>query len=286
MTRRSTLPGRAAGTRSPRAAGPAAPPPRLVTLARRLAVATLLAVAVAGLLGVSACGSQSEGDTTTLHVLAAASLREAFTKIGADFQKDHPGVEVTFEFVGRPELLSRLGEAEPGDVIATADTRSLDTLAGKISSPQVFATNTMAIAVAPGNPAGITGLASLADPRLKVVLAAPEVPAGRYAGEILTRAGLTVKPVSLEESVKGVATKVSLGEADAGIVFLTDVLAAADTLGGVDIPPGQNVTAVYPIATLDDTGSRFVADQFVKYVLSATGQQTLQSFGFGPPQGQ
>jgi len=280
MARRATLPGRAAGE-PPQAARPAAPPPLLPRLARTLALAALLAVSASGLLGAAACGSSSADDVTSLHVLAAASLNEAFTQIGAAFEDEHPGVKVVFDFAGSQDLVAQIGQGAPADVIATADTSTMDKLAGKTAAPQVFATNRLAIAVAPGNPLGVTGLASLSDSGLKVVLAAPEVPAGKYAQQVLARAGVTVKPVSLEESVRGVVTKVSLGEADAGIVYMSDLKAAAGDVGGVSIPADQNVTATYPIATLDATSSRFVSDQFVEYVLSEPGQRTLRSYGFG-----
>ena len=216
MTRRSALPGRAAGGGPPQAAGPAASPPPLDRLPRTLALAALLLVAAASLLGAAACGSSSGDEPATLHVLAASSLNEAFTQIGAAFENEHPGVKVVFDFAGSQDLVAQIGQGAPGDVIATADTATMEKLAGQASAPQEFATNELAIAVEPGNPRGITGLSSLADPALKVVLAAPEVPAGRYAAEALARAGVTVKPVSFEASVKGVVTKVSLGEADAG----------------------------------------------------------------------
>lgn len=281
MTRRSTPPGRAAGAGPPRAAGPVAQPPPLSCLARRLAFAAFLALAVASLLGSAACGGSSGDDATTLHVLAAASLSEAFTEIGADFEQDHPGVKVVFDFAGSQDLVAQIGQGAPADVLATADTSTMERVSGDTTTPQVFATNELAVAVAPENPLGVTGLASLADPDLKVVLAAPEVPAGRYSADVLARAGVTVKPVSLEENVKGVVAKVALGEADAGIVYVSDVRAAGGEVGGVTIPSDQNVTATYPIATLKEAGSTFMADQFVKYVLSDAGQQTLRRFGFG-----
>ena len=229
----------------------------------------------------AACGGSSAGDAATLHVLGASSLNEAFTEIGAAFEEAHPGVKVVFDFAGSQDLVAQVGQGAPADVIATADTSSMDELAGQTAASQAFATNGLALAVAPGNPLGITGLASLADPGLKVVLAAPEVPAGRYAQEVLARAGVTVKPVSLETSAKGVVTKVALGEADAGIVYASDVTAAGGDIEGVGIPAGQNVTATYPIARLKEADSTFVADQFIEYVLSDAGQQTLRDFGFG-----
>lgn len=281
MKRRSTLPGRAAGGGPPRAAGPAASPAPPDRRARTLVLAALVAVFAASLFGVAACGSSSGDEATTLHVLAASSLNEAFTQLGADFEQDHPGVKLVFDFAGSQDLVAQIGQGAPAAVLATADTATMGKLSSRTSTPSVFATNVLAIAVAPGNPLGITGLASLADADLKVVLAAPEVPAGRYAEQVLARAGVTVQPVSFEESARGVVTKIALGEADAGIVYASDVEASGGDIGGVDIPADQNVRAAYPIATLDDSGSTFVADQFVKYVLSEAGQQTLRSFGFG-----
>jgi molybdate transport system substrate-binding protein len=238
-------------------------------------------VLAASLLSAAACGGSTGGDATTLHVLAASSLNEAFTEIGAAFEKEHPGVKLVFAFAGSQDLVAQIGQGAPADVIATADTSSMGKLAGQTTSPQVFATNELAIAVPPGNPRGVTGLASLSDPDLKVVLAAPEVPVGKYAQEVLTRAGVSVKPASLEPSAKGVVTKVALGEADAGVVYSSDVTAAGGDIDGVSIPAGQNVTAAYPIARLKDAQSTFVADRFVEYVLSDAGQRTLRAFGFG-----
>jgi molybdate transport system substrate-binding protein len=139
--------------------------------------------------------------------------------------------------------------------------------------------------VPPGNPKRVKSLADLADPSVKVVLAAPEVPAGEYSQQILDQAGVTVKPVSLEESVKGVVTKVSLDEADAGIVYVTDVAAAKGKVEGVTIPADQNVSAVYPIATVTASVQHASAQDFVALVLSPAGQTTLKDFGFLSPPG-
>ena len=158
----------------------------------------------------------------------------------------------------------------------------MDKVAGKTGAPQDFAGNKLMIAVEPGNPRHITGLADLAAEDLKVVLAAPEVPAGKYAEEAFAKAGVTVHPVSLEESVKGVVTKVSLREADAGIVYVTDVDAAQGRIDGVEIPDDQNVLATYPIATLKDSALPDDAQAFVDLVLSADGQQVLAGYGFLP----
>jgi molybdate transport system substrate-binding protein len=250
---------------------------------RALAVVALLALAAAALLGGAACGAPPAGDDVTLHVLAASSLNKAFTALGADFEAAHPGTQVKSEFAGSQDLAAQVRQDVPADVLATADTSTMDALGERVTDPQVFATNTLAIAVAPGNPRHITGIASLAAPGLKVVLAAPKVPAGKYAQEVLSHAGVKVIPVSFQESAAGVLAIVSLGEADAGIVYASDLRAADGKVDGVAIPLTDNVIATYPIARLTDADSRFVADQFVKYVLSDAGQRTLSSYGFGAP---
>ena len=247
----------------------------------RLWAGTLVALSLAATLVVAGCGGSS-GDST-LHVLAASSLTEAFTKLGAQYEAAHPGVNVVFDFAGSQDLIAQLKEGAPADVLACADTSSMQSVADLVGSPQTFARNTLAIAVPPGNPQNVRSLADLAQPGLKVVLAAPEVPAGKYAQQILDTAGVTVKPVSHEESVKGGVTKVSLGEADGGIVYVTDVSAANGKVDGVTIPTGQNVAAVYPLATVDASEQRARAQDFVALIMSAEGQKTLRDFGFLPP---
>ena len=251
----------------------------------RLLVALLL-LAVLALL--AACGAATDsatspgGEPRELSVFAASSLTDAFTQLGEDFTAAHPDVSVTFNFAGSNDLVTQLGQGAPADVLATADTRSMDAVGDLAGAPRAFAGNQLVIAVAPGNPEGITGLADLADDDLKVVLAAPEVPAGKYADEVLAKAGVAVKPVSLEVSVKGVVTKVSLGEADAGIVYSTDVDAAKGKIDGVAIPDSQNVIATYPITALAASEHPDDAQAFVDLVLSAQGQKTLADTGFLP----
>ncbi len=262
--------------------------PRREVSRAALALLVLLLVAVPLALLAGACGgsSSSTGNAsppTELRVFAAASLTDAFTKFGTDFSAAHPGVNVTFNFAGSQDLVAQLQQGASADVLATADTATVDKVADLVGTPQVFAGNRLEIAVAPGNPKHISGLADLASPDLKVVLAAPEVPAGKYAEQILSAANVDVKPVSLEDSVKGVVTKVALGEADAGIVYVTDVTAAEGKVDGVVIPDSQNVIASYPIAVAKASTHTGEAQSFVDMVLSSQGQQTLQSFGFLPP---
>ncbi|MEX1105066.1 MAG: molybdate ABC transporter substrate-binding protein, partial [Ilumatobacteraceae bacterium] len=164
-------------------------------------------------------------------VFAAASLTAAFTEIGDAFMVENPDATVTFSFAASSELVTQIGEGAPADVFASADSSNMTKLidaGNNRSEPVVFATNLAEIIVGPGNPTGITGVADLANPDLIVVMCAPEVPCGKYASKVFEQAGMTVTPKSLEENVKAVVTKVTLGEADAGIVYLTDVTAAGD----------------------------------------------------------
>jgi molybdate transport system substrate-binding protein len=233
----------------------------------------------------SACSAASEttaDQPRSLSVFAAASLTDAFTRLGEDFTAAHPGVKVEFNFAGSNELVTQLQQGAPADVLATADPKSMQEAGDLVSAAQAFAGNKLVIAVAPGNPEGIDELADLARQDLKVVLAAPEVPAGKYAEEVLGKAGVTVEPVSLEVSVKGVVAKVSLGEADAGIVYMTDIDAANGKLEGIAIPDDQNVIATYPIAAVAASEYAGDAQAFVDLVLSAEGQKVLADYGFLP----
>lgn len=246
-----------------------------------LAVASLLGIACGGT--ASAGGSSSSGSSSKLMVFAAASLTDAFNKLGAEFEAAHPGVHVVFDFDGSQNLVAQMQQGAPADVFAAADTITMHDVSQLVGPARTFATNKLQIAVAPGNPKHIHALADLAAPDLKVVLAAPQVPAGEYAEQALKKAGVTLSPVSLEENVKGVVTKVSLGEADAGIVYVTDVTAAHGAVQGVTIPSTYNVMASYPIATVDSSKNLSYARAFVDLVLSAQGQKVLRSFGFLPP---
>jgi molybdate transport system substrate-binding protein len=158
----------------------------------------------------------------------------------------------------------------------------MDDAGDLVDDAQAFAANKLVIAVAPSNPLGITGLEDLSREDVKVVLAAPEVPAGKYAGEILSEAGVEVEPVSLEVTVKGVATKVALGEADAGIVYVTDVSAAQGDIEGIALPDDENVVAVYPLGAVAASAHADAAAAFVDFVLSAAGQKVLADHGFLP----
>lgn len=233
-------------------------------------------------LGGSGCGDEPSSADAPLTVFAAASLTDAFTELGDEFAAAHPEVTLRFNFAGSGELATQLEQRAPADVFASADMRTMGEASDLVGAQRIFGRNRMMIAVAPGNPHGVTGLSDLASRDLKVVLAAPDVPAGRYAEEILDRAGMAVSPVSLEASVKGVVSKIALGEADAGIVYVTDVAAARDTVTGVAIPTAQNVVADYPIATVSAAINPNTAAVFVDFVLSPAGQATLARHGFSP----
>src|SRR5262245_32060627 len=223
------------------------------------------------------------GDIT---VFAAASLTAAFTEIGDAFMEANPDANVTFNFAASSELVTQIGEGAPADVFASADQNNMTKLtdAGNNGNePVVFAHNELAIIVAPDNPKGITGVADLANSDLIVVTCAPEVPCGKYAQQVFDNAGVTVTPKSLEENVKAVVSKVTLGEADAGIVYVTDVMAAGDDAEGVEIPAEFNVVAEYPIATTKEAANPDGAQAFIDFVLSDAGQAILQSYGFTSP---
>jgi molybdate transport system substrate-binding protein len=249
----------------------------------RAAVAFVVAALV-----VASCGSDDSGsgDGTDVTVFAAASLTAAFTEIGEAFMVDHPDAEVTFNFAGSSALVAQITEGAPVDVFAAADLANMDKLtdAGlEAAVPVVFAANLAEIIVEPGNPQGITGVADLADPDLVVVQCAPEVPCGAYAEQIFDNAGVTVTPSSFEENVKAVVTKVTLGEADAGIVYRTDVIAAGDDAAGVAIPADVNVVADYPVVALADAPNPDGGRVFIDFVLGPAGQQILASHGFDSP---
>jgi molybdate transport system substrate-binding protein len=221
----------------------------------------------------------------TASVFAAASLTESFKALGAAFQTAHPGAMVQFNFAGSPTLVTQIEQGASPDVFASADTTNMDKLKADgftAGNSQVFAHNKLEIVVAAGNPKHITGLPDLAKPGVIYITAAPTVPAGRYALQILESASVKVTPKSLETDVKSVVSKIVLGEADAGIVYVTDVRAAGSKVTEVPIPDSVNVIATYPIVAVKGGKNSSLANAFIGYVLSADGQATLQAFGFLP----
>jgi molybdate transport system substrate-binding protein len=249
----------------------------------RSAVVLLVVAMLAAACGNDDQPSGGSSTSTEIKVFAAASLTAAFNQLGPQFTAANGGTKVTFNFAGSQALATQIQQGAPADVFASADTTNMDKVKDLVGTPQVFASNQLQIVVEKGNPKGVKGLGDLASGDLKVVLAAPEVPAGRYAQQALDQAGIIVKPVSQEDNVKAVVTKVSLGEADAGIVYTTDVTAGGDTVDGVDIPADQNVTATYPIATVKASKAPDQAQAFMDLVLSDQGQQVLKEYGFLPP---
>jgi molybdate transport system substrate-binding protein len=241
--------------------------------------------ALAALVFLAACGQPSttagEPARTTLIVFAAASLQPAFDKIGAKLLSTQ-NIATTFSYAGTQTLTTQLTQGAPADVFASADTAHMTTIqsAGLLHSQSLlFAHNRLEIAVAKGNPKGVHSLADLARSGLVVVLADPSVPAGKYAAQALTKAGVTVHPASLELQVTGVLSKVAFGEADAGIVYHSDVVTSGQ-VDGVVIPDAQNVIGDYPIAVLKSAQNQAGAVAFIDFVLSTDGQSILTAAGF------
>lgn len=250
----------------------------------RVSAAAITALLLAG--SLAACGSDSSSsEKVTLRVFAAASLTESFTTLGREFEKDHPGTKVVFEFGPSSGLAEQIGSGAPADVFASASPTNMDAVvsAGAASDPQDFATNSAEIAVPPDNPAKITGLADLAKTGIKVALCQAQVPCGKVAAAVFEKAGLSVKPVTEEVDVKSTLAKVTLGEVDAGVVYVTDVLAAGDDVTGIEIPDAQNSSTTYPIAALSDSEHAKQAGEFVDLVTSDTGSGVLTKAGFGSP---
>jgi molybdate transport system substrate-binding protein len=240
----------------------------------------------------AACGSSAPAAATpsalsgSITVFAAASLTAGFKDAASNFQKAHPGTTIDFNFAGSPTLVAQIQQGATGDVFASADQPNMQKLVDATlveGAPTVFARNKLAIVAAPGNPKRIGALADLGRQGLVVVLCGPTVPCGRYGAQALANAGVKVAPASLETDVESVVSKVALGEADAGIVYVTDINAAGATVTGVPIPDRQNVVASYPIAILKGTHNTPLAKAFIDYLLSADGQNALASFGFTSP---
>jgi molybdate transport system substrate-binding protein len=234
-------------------------------------VVALFAIAL-----MAACSGNAGIPQATVTVFADSSLKPAFDKIAARLLADD-AIVAMFAYADTPTLVSQLNQGAPADVIASSDVAHMTTLqrANLISGQsKIFAHDKLEIAVAKGNPKGIHSLADLARPGLVVVLADPSVPAGKYAAQALNNAGVTVHPASLEQQVTDVLSKVALGEADAGIVYVSDIVP-----GGA-VPDAQNVIADYPIAIMSSTQNRGEAETFINLVLSAEGQAILKAAGF------
>lgn len=250
----------------------------------------IIAATAAGLLLVAttaACSSDdSTATSTTITVYAAASLSDTFTEIGAEFEAAHPGVTVKFNFDGSSNLVAQIQQGAPADVFASANPENMtkatdDDLTA--ADPVDFATNTLKIATPPDNPAGVERLADLADTGVKVVLCTPAVPCGDAAVQVEQSSGVAIEPVSEEQSVTDVLNKVITGEADAGLVYVTDVAAAGDAVLGIDFAESASVVNTYPIAPVAGSDHPDLAQAFTDFVASDQGQAVLRAAGFGAP---
>jgi len=259
-------------------------------------VRAAIALGLAATVILSACATRpptSPSPTTpsaplagSITVFAGSSLTDAFKNAGDEITKTNPDARFTFNFGSSSTLATQIVNGAPADVFASADEANMQKIVdAKLTDGAAapFVSNRLQIAVAPGNPKRIAGLADLARPDVILVIAAPTVPAGKYALEALTKAGVTARPVSQEVDVRAVLNKVSLGEADAGIVYVTDVKSAAGRVTGVDIPEQHQVLARYPIAVVKDSKNARLAHGFVDYLLSPAGQSVLAEFGFSKP---
>ncbi|KRE79274.1 molybdate ABC transporter substrate-binding protein [Arthrobacter sp. Soil763] len=251
----------------------------------RRAAALLAAGALA--LGTGACAGPGNGSGgRTLTVFAAASLKAPFTELARDFEAGHPGTTVTLSFAGSADLATQLSQGAPADVFASADAKNMAKVldAGLVEgTPRNFASNVLALAVPPANPADIASFADLARPGVRVVVCAAQVPCGAAARTVQAAAGVTLKPVSEESSVTDVLGKVTSGEADAGLVYVTDVRSAGSKVKEIPFPESAAAVNRYPIAALKNGREADLADAFTAEVTGDRGQKILAGAGFGKP---
>ncbi|HRW10200.1 MAG TPA: molybdate ABC transporter substrate-binding protein [Caldilineaceae bacterium] len=246
--------------------------------------------------------SDRNAESITLNVFAAASLTDAFGEIGENFSAANPGTEVVFNFVGSNQLATQIGQGAPADIFASANETQMDAAvnSGRIISgtQRTFVRNRLVVITPRDNPANLTALQDLAMPGVKVVFAAAEVPVGQYTLAFLDKAdadaalgsgyknAVLANVVSYEQNVRAVLTKISLGEADAGVVYTSDVGVTANSVIQIEIPDPLNTIATYPIAPLADSAQPELAQQFIEYVLAPEGQQVLARYGFIPITGE
>jgi molybdate transport system substrate-binding protein len=240
-------------------------------------------IAVVLLLSITACNGRSNEEVL---VSAAASLTDAFSEIEAVYEETHADVDVVLNFAGSSTLREQILEGAPVDVFAPANHATMDEIVQTdmhLGDPVVFATNLLQIAVAAGNPAGVTGLGDFADQGLLIGLCAPDVPCGDFARQILANAGIVAAIDTNEPDVRALLTKIEVGELDAGIVYATDILAVEGSVEGIDIPEALSVVAEYPIAVMADAPNPDGAAAFVDFVLSDEGHAVLDDYGFVSP---
>jgi molybdate transport system substrate-binding protein len=262
---------------------------RLTAQAHRRIGAPL--IAPLAVLVLAACGggppesASSSTPSNTITVAAAASLTEAFTQIGKEFEATKPGTTVIFSFGSSTTLATQIAEGAPVDVFAAANPATMKTVTdvGAAEPPTTFVSNVLQIAVPKGNPGGITGLKDFADRTKKVAICAPQVPCGTAAAKAFSAAKIKPAPDTLEPDAKATLQKVSSNEVDAALVYRTDVIAAKETVDGLEFSEARQAVNVYPIAVLKGSMSAAAAQQFVDYVLSADGQAVLRKAGFGKP---
>jgi molybdate transport system substrate-binding protein len=260
-----------------------------VTSARALAAFAALSLALAG------CGSSNQTPATSstsaatgakVMVFAAASLKQAFTDIGAQFKTENPGSSVEFSFAGSSDLVTQLTQGAQADVFASADTTNMDKAAkaGLLAgNPVNFASNTLTIAVAPGNPKKISSFKDLTQHGLNVVVCAPQVPCGSATQKVEQSTGVTLNPVSEESSVTDVLNKVETGQADAGLVYVTDAKGAGNNVAAVQFAEATGAVNTYPIAVLKGSKNPELARKFVDLVTADAGQKVLNAAGFARP---
>jgi molybdate transport system substrate-binding protein len=254
-----------------------------------LTAVLLLALTTAGCASGPAAdpagGDTERAPSRTVTVFAAASLQRTFTTLGRDFERAHPGTTVTFSFAGSSDLVSQIRNGAPADVLASADQASTEALGTDLldGAPRAFATNTLEIAVAPGNPLHVTDLADLTAPDVQLVTCAAPVPCGAATAAVERASGIELHPVSEEQSVTDVLGKVTSGQADAGIVYRTDVQGAGGDVEGVPFGAAADAANTYPISVLRNAADPATARAFTAYVLSPAGRRVLADAGFGEP---
>ena len=257
-------------------------------------VSAILSVAMVGFGALTGCSSSGTAATKSassgalsgsITVFAASSLKEAFTTLGDQFMKAHPGTSVAFNFDASSTLAESITQGQQSDVFASASPKNMDTVvqAGEADTPTNFVKNRMEIATPPGNPKGVKTVADLAKSGVRVALCDPAVPCGSTALEVFANANVTVKPTASEPDVKSTLGIVETKEVDAGMVYVTDVRAAGSSVTGVTIPDNLNASTTYPIAVLKHSADQSLAKAWVDYVLSASGQKVLTADGFLKP---
>jgi len=253
------------------------------TTVRRVAAGSVLIALGATL---AACGDDDQeggGDDATLQVLAASSLTDVFTELGEQFEADHDGVDVELSFGSSTDLAEQAADGAPGDVLATADSTAMSVAegAGVVADPATFATNVLVIVTPPDNPAGIATLDDLDGTTW--VRCADDVPCGRIALAVLAAAGVEAEPASLEEDVRATLDKVMSGEADAGLVYASDAVAAGSDVTEIPIAGAESELTSYLIGALDQAGDAGLARDWVDLVTGPEGQAALAEAGFGTP---